>query len=49
MIFVIGSFQFYNKGEWKQVQGNKITRKMCKSDSNFLHLQSSTETFTTTS
>ena len=42
MAFVIGSFQFYSKSEHKQVKWNKITWEICKSDSIFPYLQSST-------
>ena len=42
MTFVIGSFQFYSKSEHKQIKWYKIKREMCKSDSIFAYLQSST-------
>ena len=42
MAFVIGIFQFHRKKEHKQVKQNKIKQGMCKSDSTFSYLQSST-------
>ena len=42
MTFVIGSIQSYSKSEQKQVKKRKTTRQMCKSDSIFRYLQSST-------
>ena len=42
MTFIIGNFQFHCKSEHKQVQRNKIIWDMCKSDSIFPYLQSST-------
>ena len=40
MTFIIGIFQFHCKGEHRQVVWNKIKWDMCKSESIFLYLQS---------
>ena len=42
MNFIIGTFQSNCKSEHNQVKRNKVTRDMCKSDSIFPYLQSST-------
>ena len=42
MTFIIGIFQFHSKSEHIQVKGNEIKEDMCKSDSAFPYLQSST-------
>ena len=42
MTFIIGAFQSHCKSEYNQVRWNKIIGGMCKSDSIFPYLQSST-------
>ena len=42
MTFIIGTFQSHCKSKHNQVKWNKITQDMCKSDSIFPYLQSST-------
>ena len=41
MAFIIGTFLFQCKSEYKQVKWNKIIQDKCKSDSIFLYLQGS--------
>ena len=40
--FIVGTFQFHCQSKHKKVKRNKITREMCKFDSIFPYLQSST-------
>ena len=39
---IVGIFHFIPKVKYKQVKWNKVKRDMCKSDSIFPYLQSST-------
>ena len=42
MTFIISIFQFHHRSEDKELKGNKIKQDMCKSDSIFPYVQSST-------